>query len=82
MLDLQLEIRQQLDAGRQLRVERRDAGRAERIVTAARVADADQQWRVFHQSRRRLLTVLPSTSSSSTISGILPSACVAHDRQG
>ena len=86
VLDIELEVLDQFDLPDQPFIvepvgQSSAEQRADGVVAPARVADReDDQWR-----RHALLsacTTCPSTSTSSTASGILPSACVAQDRQG
>ncbi|MPM59802.1 hypothetical protein SDC9_106648 [bioreactor metagenome] len=56
--------------------------RADGVVAAAGVADGEDDDGRPHYARLRLCTSRPSASTSSTASGILPSAWVAQDRQG
>jgi len=92
MLDLQLEIGQQLNAGQVQRLQPLDGERTDGIVSPARVADADDEPRGDpgrgvqpHRSCESFTSVsihAPSASNSSMLSGIRPSAWVAQDRQG
>jgi hypothetical protein len=96
MFHLPLEVADQLESVRQaLLVEPAlqaiEQHRPERVVTAAGVAAGEN-----HDRRERHEELpspgqavelsreisRPSASCSSSCSGILPSACVAHDRQG
>ncbi len=97
VLDLQLEVVDQLEIAR-VRPAAEPCGeaveepRADRVVAAAAIADGKDDDAGRHArcaprvtpvpSRRSASTSWPSASRSSTASGILPSACVAHDRQG
>ncbi len=56
--------------------------RPDGVVAAARVAHGEDDDGRPHYARLRLCTSRPSASTSSTASGILPSAWVAQDRQG
>lgn len=82
MLELQLENLQHLDH-RTMHTHPLDQSHAERIVTAGGIADAKNEYRArLAQSRTRRSSVAPSADSSSSTSGIWPSAWVAHDRHG
>ena len=95
VLDLQLEVGEQLDAWQGHGLEPLDRHRADRVVPPAWVADADDQHGRHRavlrhpqkphrscESFTRESMQVPSASISSIRSGILPRACVAHDRQG
>ncbi len=86
---LQLEIGQALDTGQAQRSDALDEERAKCIVATRRVAPAENQNRRGHgrlqvprMSRTMRSSAVPPAPTISTSSGILPSACVAQDRQG
>mgnify|MGYP000908904585 CR=1 FL=1 len=87
MLDLELEILDQLERVSQPffvqpHLQASEQQRPEGIVATAGVAAGEHDERRDAQLRLRLCTSVPSGSRSSTVSGILPSACVAQDRHG
>ena len=82
VLDLQLEVDQHLDARHVRRFESCRQQRTHGIVAPARVAHGKHQRGRDAHPRTIESATEPSASSSSTDSGILPTACVAHDRQG
>ena len=90
MLDLQLEVFIKIElAGQTLIFEPFTQStvkqRPDRIIAAAGIADGDDDDRWDSGATHPLLSELitcPAGSTSSTVIGILPSACVAQDRQG
>ena len=96
VLGLQLKVRDEFDIVPRRRDQRFGTTqelRPERIVAATRIAPGENDearhaspaagWlTVPSESRRRMSTCRPAASTSSTSSGIWPSACVAQDRHG
>src|SRR5512139_342918 len=85
VLDLQLELGDHFDARKRRRLEPRGELGPERVVTAARIADGEHQHRrpsAHFELRTSVSTTVPAASTSCTSSGILPIACVAHERHG
>ena len=83
VLDLQLILGQQFHPGRRHLFDARPQLRAECIITTGIIADREHHQRGDSaQSRTTRSNTSPSAATSSTTSGIWPSAWVAHDRQG